>query len=253
MSKANKYKPQALKIPVVQSIPNEQKKPYPIPREELELVKDRNKDKLLFSFKFFDRETDAFNLAATNRVCENWFINLFDILKEVSDLSRNQLMIVQRQFYDAHAHDFENLEYKYPLDEDFMEQIECVQFRLSKSRGRVHGFIVGNRFYVIWLDPHHNLYPDERHGGVKIFNKEFSCAEILENQILNLYEKVWELEEKNQNLQEEYNSFLNEHDNALRAIDDLTLEKQKLVDITTNKQKRQDKYTQKMKNRKKVK
>ncbi|HEU0054227.1 MAG TPA: hypothetical protein VFQ39_13665 [Longimicrobium sp.] len=36
------------------------------------------------------------------------------------------------------------------------------QFALSANEhGRVHGFLVGEIFYVRWLDPDHNLYPGE--------------------------------------------------------------------------------------------
>lgn len=34
------------------------------------------------------------------------------------------------------------------------------QFSISANQhGRVHGYIVGQIFYVIWLDPCHKLYP----------------------------------------------------------------------------------------------
>ena len=34
------------------------------------------------------------------------------------------------------------------------------QFALSANEhGRVHGLLVGDRFYVVWLDPAHQLYP----------------------------------------------------------------------------------------------
>jgi len=37
---------------------------------------------------------------------------------------------------------------------------EAWQFELTKSEhGRVHGILVDNVFYVIWLDPKHHLYP----------------------------------------------------------------------------------------------
>ncbi|ELU7233491.1 hypothetical protein SCL96_003408 [Escherichia coli] len=34
------------------------------------------------------------------------------------------------------------------------------QFAVSRNEhGRVHGFFIGNVFHVVWLDPHHRLYP----------------------------------------------------------------------------------------------
>jgi hypothetical protein len=167
-------------------IPEQKNKGLPIPQQELDLLKERHKEKLLFSFRFFDRNTEAFNLGETNRVCDNWYISLLDILKEVSSLNRNELVVEKRQFYDAHAHDWDNLKYKYKLPNDLLNQVECLQFRLSQSRGRVHGFIIGNRFYIVWLDPHHNLYPDERFGGEKYYSRPLSCSEVLEGEVIKL-------------------------------------------------------------------
>lgn len=33
------------------------------------------------------------------------------------------------------------------------------ELRVGKNYGRVHGFLWSNVFYVVWLDPAHNLYP----------------------------------------------------------------------------------------------
>ncbi|HEU0055405.1 MAG TPA: hypothetical protein VFQ39_19595 [Longimicrobium sp.] len=33
------------------------------------------------------------------------------------------------------------------------------QFQLSVHTGRVHGFFIDLVFHVVWLDPHHALYP----------------------------------------------------------------------------------------------
>lgn len=36
------------------------------------------------------------------------------------------------------------------------------QFEISKSLGRIHGYFVTSVFYVVWLDPKHELYPKPR-------------------------------------------------------------------------------------------
>ena len=76
-------------IPEVNNIP-EEKKIFPIPKEEFEQIKTGNKEKLQFSFRFFDRQHEAFNLGEVKKVCDNWFLCLLDALKEVSNLNRNQ-------------------------------------------------------------------------------------------------------------------------------------------------------------------
>ena len=45
------------------------------------------------------------------------------------------------------------------LNEQLKAQ-EAWQFQLtSNEHGRVHGMLVDDTFYVIWIDPDHELYP----------------------------------------------------------------------------------------------
>ena len=192
MSKAKTIeKTVGFKLPTA-TIPNKAKKIIPIPRHEIENLEETRTDKLIFSFRFLDKTHEAFNLGNTK---ENWFISLLEILKEVCGLTRNQLVVEQRQYYEAHTHDWSKLDFKYNYDEAFLEQVECLQFRLSKSRGRVHGFIIGNRFYVVWLDPHHNLYPSENHGGRKLYNQPLNCYDKLQAEYNELKHQCQELSE----------------------------------------------------------
>ena len=41
---------------------------------------------------------------------------------------------------------------------------------IDKSSGRVIGVIINNVFYVVWLDPHHNLIDSEGYGTVKKYS-----------------------------------------------------------------------------------
>ena len=193
MSKAKTTKPMAgIKLPAV-SIPDKAKKTIiPIPQDEIEQLNKMRNDKLIFSFRFLDKTHEAFNLGNTK---ENWYISLLDILKEVSSLTRTQLVVENRHFYEAHIHEWVKLDYKYDYSDDFLEQVECLQFRLSKSRGRVHGFIIGNRFYIVWLDPHHNLYPSEKHGGRKFYNNPLNCYDQLLAEHTELKHQCQELSE----------------------------------------------------------
>lgn len=132
-------------------------------KNDIDRSLDRMNDGLRFSFHFFDREHKAFNCGDTG---SEWFVGLFDSFKEVSRLCLNELK-QQRRHYDAHEHDWADLDYSYSLPSPLWDQVRdhCLQFRISQSEGRVHGFTINNTFYVVWLDPHHNLYPCERHGG----------------------------------------------------------------------------------------
>jgi len=158
----------------------------PILREEINFIRERKNEKILFSFLFFDRSHEAFNLG---KVEINWYISLLDALKELNDLTRNELTNIQRHHWEAHSHDWDTLKYKYNFDDDFLEQVESLQIRISTSKGRIHGFIIGNRFYIVWLDPHHNLYPSKNHGGLKLYYGGKNECEVLKEENLKLKEE----------------------------------------------------------------
>lgn len=46
------------------------------------------------------------------------------------------------------------------LDSKLMEQVkdECWQLGINNNGFRIHGFFIENIFYIVWLDPLHNLY-----------------------------------------------------------------------------------------------
>ena len=46
------------------------------------------------------------------------------------------------------------------LDTNLFLQIkdECWQLGINNETFRVHGFFIENVFYIVWLDPLHNLY-----------------------------------------------------------------------------------------------
>ncbi|OIP99489.1 MAG: hypothetical protein AUK35_06315 [Zetaproteobacteria bacterium CG2_30_46_52] len=44
---------------------------------------------------------------------------------------------------------------------------DSFEFSLSKNYGRVHGFLFGDTFHIVWFDPGHNLFPGMTKGGKK--------------------------------------------------------------------------------------
>ena len=46
------------------------------------------------------------------------------------------------------------------VESDLMEEIkyECWQLGIDNQGFRAHGFFIGNVFYIVWLDPNHQLY-----------------------------------------------------------------------------------------------
>lgn len=117
-------------------------------------------DLLRFSFKFYDADHAEFH-------CKDREPEYFrKLLERIKELSREKISSLTNRKADRvlrfHPVDFADERVSQPgfsiagweeYDED------AWQFSLSKSEnGRVHGFLIENVFYVVWLDPRHRLY-----------------------------------------------------------------------------------------------
>ena len=121
--------------------------------------------RLLFSFSAFDRHHSLFNLGGNNEdntVGGLWFLKLLETFKSVCNKTIFEL--TSRSTHDLHRINWRNTNTSPPKN---YEQLEYWQFRLDKSNGRVIGTIIDNVFYILWLDPHHNLSDSEGYGGIK--------------------------------------------------------------------------------------
>jgi hypothetical protein len=161
-----------------------------------EILKLR-KEKIFFSFRFLDTQHEAFNCGGSD-VNSGWFLHLFDNLLSISGLNMAEFEN-QRHHYDIHPHDFNKTAFHYneTLNEEILEQISgenLFQFRLSSSGGRVHGIKYHNIIYVIWLDPYHNMNPNQRFGGLKYFDAPLNPYQELELKYNKLKEENETLE-----------------------------------------------------------
>lgn len=121
---------------------------------------------IFFSFSSFDRTHKFFNLggkAADGTVGGEWFLRLLDCLKSVSGKTIAEL---KRKPYLLHPINWENANAKCPTNSN---QAEYWQFRLDKSHGRVIGILIDSIFYIVWLDPYHNLTDSDGYGGIDKF------------------------------------------------------------------------------------
>lgn len=126
-----------------------------------EIVKENG---FSFSFSAFDRTHELFNLSKNSKgdvMDGRWFLELLDCLKSVSGKNVDEL---KKSKHELHPIDWSKTNAKSPS-----EQGEYWQFRIDKSSGRVIGLLIDSVFYVVWLDPHHNLTNSEGYGGVKLF------------------------------------------------------------------------------------
>lgn len=146
-------------------------------------------DKIVFSFESLER-TEYFNLDCT---CENWFSDLFDMLKNISGISKKDLFSGKFRTYRIHSHETAKPPNRLP---DGVALKDLYQMRIGTSKGGIHGIFYDNIFYVIWLDPLHNMYPDSRFGGLRKIKAPKTCCMDRDEQLI-------QLQNENQTLKEE--------------------------------------------------
>lgn len=165
----------ANKLKKIQKVPNKEKN---IP-EILRTLKEENKSeeqKITISFKFWDRENKLFNLG---EIESEWFIELLDMLKLLSNITKKQLFGEYRDKFEPHPYnDIDKL--NYPDEMLTNPQYEAWQLRITKSKGRVHGFFVENTYYVRFIDRWHNMYNDVKYGGIVFKVPPISMYSMLE-------------------------------------------------------------------------
>ena len=146
-------------------------------------------DNVVFSFASLER-TPYFNLDCT---CENWSSDLFSMLKNISETSKRDLLSGRYRTYRVHTH--ENAKPPSPLP-DGVALKDCYQLRISTSKGGVHGVFVDNIFYIIWVDPLHNMYPDSRFGGLRTVKPPTTCCMDRDTRIDDLLQENQRLKEE---------------------------------------------------------
>ncbi|MFA7142191.1 MAG: hypothetical protein WC157_02715 [Candidatus Paceibacterota bacterium] len=114
---------------------------------------------IIFSFDKL-KEDNGFKY----RHCKvNYFFKLLERLRDISGMTRAD-MERNRDALKYHPINFlkddvtrRTFGYEEELDEN------AYQFSISANEhGRVHGFFINNKFYIVWLDPNHCLYKGAR-------------------------------------------------------------------------------------------
>ena len=153
------------------------------------------------SFSFEALETNEFfNLDGT---CINWPAELLEMMKSISSINKADLISGPYGTYRVHTH--ENASPPIPLPSGVALK-DFYQIRISKSKGGIHGVFYGDVFYVIWLDPLHNMYPDKHHGGLRKIKPGSTCCKDRDEIISQLKQENKRLEEYNKELEELINN-----------------------------------------------
>lgn len=124
---------------------------------------------LSFSFEFF-REREFFGIGD----CDiHWFSSLLDAIKRYSERKIVDIMYEKSSRFHGIKWSqpnipikFEDLSWLPKNDQILIGPDEICQLNITQGSGRIIGFIVGTTFYVVLLDPMHNMQPSEDYNYV---------------------------------------------------------------------------------------
>jgi hypothetical protein len=124
---------------------------------------------LKFSLKYLDTGHSDFELA---KCCREFLACLVTEIHRYSQFTVDQFKDNDPNDWHRHKINFQSSSRTgFPQDPgtDELWTDEAWQFALSddvrppRAGWRVHGFVVGDVFYIVWLDPGHRLFPDKRY------------------------------------------------------------------------------------------
>lgn len=119
--------------------------------------------RISFSFEFF-KQIDYFGLGECDK---NWYILLLKTLQALSCMTTKDLHDNGKKL---HYHKIEWNQKNIPIQpEDITwvketERENLWQIHITKSRGRIIGFMHNHIFYIVLLDPNHNMQPCKRNS-----------------------------------------------------------------------------------------
>lgn len=155
--------------------------------------------KVLFSFESLERN-EYFNLDGT---CVKWSSDLFDTMQKASKITMKEIHAGKYSGktspFRIHRHEKAKPPCALPPNTSLED---LWQIRISLSKGGIHGLFIDNIFYVLWLDPQHNLYPDKNHGGLVKIQPPSTCCKEREIKINELLIQLEEYKEKEEFLEE---------------------------------------------------
>ena len=116
-------------------------------------------DLLRFSFRHF-QTTAKWCLPGSDEK-PNYTEKLLERLRDVSSLSVSEFRTARNRVLRAHLHVWEGTTEPngYAHLSEQLRQCEPWQFALSvNEHGRIHGILIDEVFYVVWLDHDHKMY-----------------------------------------------------------------------------------------------
>lgn len=144
---------------------------------------------IVFSFELLDRN-EYFDFSKT---CDKWAVILLEAFKELSSRPYKEALYNPGKNLSFHS---DAKAFECPIKPPHnIKREDMTQIRFSRSNGRVHGCFNKNIFRVVWLDPLHNVFPDDRYGGIKkVRMLEESCCDSLLKEIQEKDNRIKKLE-----------------------------------------------------------
>jgi hypothetical protein len=113
---------------------------------------------VIFSFKYLDFSNEKFQVKHRDG---EYLHKLFERIKSLSSWNINDIHANRSKALRAHPIKWETTSEKDGFG-CLNEQFGCLTgYELSVEKeiyGRIHGFILDNYFFIVWLDPEHKLY-----------------------------------------------------------------------------------------------
>ena len=134
--------------------------PLPNTSGSVHKAKELPDDLIRFSFRHYQL-TEKFCLPDGNS-SPAYAGTLLERMREVSSIRVSEFRSTRHRSLRAHQHDWLNTSEKngYAHLTEQLRGCEPWQFCLSANEhGRVHGILIDEVFYVVWLDPEHKMYP----------------------------------------------------------------------------------------------
>ncbi len=119
----------------------------------------RDAPTLRFSFRYLDLKHKKFGIARRDG---KYLSSILDRFKSLSEMRAKELLTSRSGSLRVHEITWKDTSEPggFTALNPQLREWPAHQFQVSANKhGRVHGFFIESVFFVVWLDPEHNLYP----------------------------------------------------------------------------------------------
>ena len=138
---------------------NKRVKTRSTPKSSDIVEKKRENEEVIFSFKYLDLFSNPkFGVAGCG---ESYLEKILLRLKDVSSIRYDDFVSSRSSSLRAHEITWSDTTEPngFTCLNAYLREQTAFQFEISANEyGRVHGFLLDQIFYIVWLDPHHRLY-----------------------------------------------------------------------------------------------